>query len=135
MLRSVLSVLAGVIAGVLVIALVESLGHMLFPPPPGLEVHNPESLARLMSQIPIGAMIAVVVAWACGSITAGFAAAKVARQRHTTVALVAGGILLCLGGYSLVTIHHPLWMTVLGILFPLPAAWSGARLASPRSAA
>ena len=26
-------------------------------------------------------------------------------------------------------IPHPLWMTVTGVLLPLPAAWLGARLA------
>jgi len=28
-----------------------------------------------------------------------------------------------------VMIPHPTWMTVLGVLLPLPAAWLGARLA------
>jgi hypothetical protein len=137
MLRSVLSFLVGVIVACLVVAVVESLGHTLFPPPPGIDITKPESMAQVMSQIPFGAKLAVVIAWALGSLAGGFAAAKYARQHHVVVALLVGAVLLAFGAYSLFTIPHPLWMAALGMLVPLPMAWCGAKVATakPRAAA
>src|SRR5690606_24863060 len=41
--------------------------------------------------------------------------------------LIVAGVLL-----NVALPPHPTWMTVLGVLLPLPAAWLAARLASPR---
>ena len=67
--RAIVAVVAGVVAAFVVVALLERLGHMVFPPPPGLDPMKPEDQAKLMSVIPLGAKIAVVVAWFFGSLT------------------------------------------------------------------
>jgi hypothetical protein len=128
MIRNLIAVVAGVVAGGIVVALVEGVGHMFYPPPAGVDVSDPKALAGLMDKIPVGAKIAVVVAWALGSLAGGCTAASFGTNRRTVLALAVGGVLLALGGYSLVTIPHPAWMMALGILLPLPMAWMGSRL-------
>jgi hypothetical protein len=44
-LRDALAVLAGVIVGGVVVGAVESVGHLIWPPPPGLDVSDPAALA------------------------------------------------------------------------------------------
>lgn len=131
MVRNLVAVVTGIIAGGIVVAIVEGLGHAFFPPPPGLDVTNPESLAKAMDQIPFGAKLVVLAAWALGSLTGGFMAAKLGGSRNLLLALLVGGVLLAGGAYTLVTIPHPLWMAALGLIVPLPAAWLGATLARP----
>ncbi|MDX1984226.1 MAG: hypothetical protein SFV51_28380 [Bryobacteraceae bacterium] len=127
MLRTVLASLAGILAGGLVVGVVETAGHMIFPPPAGVDVSNTESLAALMSQIPVGAKLLVVLAWALGSLAAGWVAAKISRGAPLLPALIAGAGLLAGGAYTLFTIPHPLWMMAAGLLLPLPMAWLGSK--------
>ncbi len=131
MLRNVISVIAGFLLGAVVIGVLETISHRLFPPPAGLDLHNPETLARLMSQVPLGAKVSIVISWAAGSFVGGFVAAKIATSHRVQMALTVGIILLCAGGYTVLTIPHPLWMTALALLLPLPMAFFGSRLATP----
>jgi hypothetical protein len=128
MVKNLLAVVAGVIVGGLMVAVMEIIGHSLFPPPPGLDASNPASLAKLMEQVPMGAKLSVVVAWAVGSLAAGFVAGKLASFNGSTMALIAGGVLLCAGGYTMIAIPHPVWMVIAGLLVPLPSAYAGWRL-------
>ena len=126
MLRRLLGVIAGIVAGAIIVPLFEGLGHALWPPPAGTDLRDPEQLKALLPSLPIGALIAVVVAWAMGSFGGGWMAATIARDGR--MALVVGFILLCMGVLTMVQIPHPLWMWVMGLLLPLPAAWLGSRL-------
>jgi hypothetical protein len=131
--RRLLVVLAGVVLGGIVVALVEGVGHAVFPPPAGVDLTDPEQLAAIMDTIPVGAKLFVVLAWLLGSLSGGWAAVRAAGRLEVgpalRLALVVGTVLLLFGAYTLVTIPHPLWMAGLGILLPLPSAWLGARLA------
>ena len=51
MLRPILGTLAGVVVGVIVVGLVESFGHMIFPPPEVVNLKNPEELTVIMDTI------------------------------------------------------------------------------------
>lgn len=131
--RTVLGVLAGLATMFLVIMVVELLGAQLFPPPQGLDMHDPQALADAMAQMPLGALAVVVAAWVLGAFAGGWVAAKVAvgypRVAAVIVALavVAGVVMMIL------SFPHPMWMTVLGLVLPVPAALAGARLARPRA--
>jgi hypothetical protein len=128
MLRMLLAAIAGVLAGGLTVALVETAGHMIFPPPPGADVSNPESLAALMSQIPLGAKLFVVLAWTAGALAAGCTASRISKASPVVPALIAGTVLLAGGAYTLFTIPHPAWMMAAGLLLPLPMAWLGTKV-------
>ena len=77
--RTILGILAGMVTAWLLIMVCQFASGMLYPPPPGMDLTQPDQLA----------------------------------------AFIANNTL----------IPHPLWMTVLGVLLPLPAAWLGARMA------
>jgi len=125
--KRLIGVVAGIVVGVLIVAAVEAVGHTVFPPPPGLNMHDPEQLKSLMAKLPIGALLLVVVGWALGPLGGGFVAAKVAG---TLRAALSVGVLLTLAGvWTMVEIPHPIWMWVLGVLIPVPMAAVGARFA------
>lgn len=126
MLRRLLGVIAGILAGAIIVALIEGLGHALWPPPAGTNLRDPEQLKALMPTLPIGALVAVVAAWGLGSFGGGWMAATLARDAR--MALVVGGLLLTMGVITMIQIPHPAWMWVMGVALPLPAAWLGSRL-------
>ena len=60
----------------------------------------------------------------------GWVAARIARHRMAA-ALIIGVLVLAGVIANNAMIPHPLWMTVAGIVLPLPLAWLAARAASP----
>ncbi len=124
MLRIILGTLAGIVAAGLIVLAIESLGHMIYPPPPGIDLANPEALATIIDQLPLGALIAVVVAWIAGSFGGGAVAAKISRV-HWTAGTV-GAVMVAGGAWSMIEIPHPMWMRI--ALLPatlLPAMSAG----------
>ncbi len=130
MLRSIGSVVAGVVAGGLLVALVEKLGHLVYPPPEGLDSKDLEAMKEFVATLPVGAFLFVLLAWAVGSLGGGWLAAKIAARKPLVHALIVGGVLMIGGILTLVTIPHPLWFTIVGVLVFLPAACAGAKLAA-----
>lgn len=78
-LRKFLSILLGIILGSIAVFIVETIGHLIFPPPAGIDVTDPEQLKQVIEQLPIGALIFVLLAWAIGSFVGGYVTSKVAK--------------------------------------------------------
>ena len=132
--RTVLGVVAGLVAMFVVILVVEFLGAQLFPPPAGVDMRDPDALAAAMTQMPMGALAIVVVAWVLAAFAGGWVAARIA-VRHPRVAAAVVALAVVAGVVMMmVTIPHPMWMGALGLLLPVPSARAGARLARPRAA-
>ncbi len=134
-LRAFAAVLAGVLLGIVAESIVEGIGHAIFPPPPGLDIADPDLLARFLPQIPLGSMIFLVLSWATGSFVGGWIAGWIARSARNIAALAVGGIMLIVGAYGIFTASYPLWMAILGLLVPIPLAVLGGRLAYQSSSA
>lgn len=117
-------------AGALVVGLLEALGHWLYPPPPGLDLHNPEALRAIIDKLPRGAVLMVLIAWAGGSFCGGLVAALVAKTRKTIHAMIVGCLQMLAGGATMLWIPHPAWFVVTSFLIVVPSAWVGASLAN-----
>lgn len=133
MIRSIVAVLAALVAAVIVITVVQSIGHFVYPPPPDIDATTPEGLAAIIAQAPLPALLFVVMAYVCGALTGGAVAAKVGDGPPTSRAMVVGAVLTFAGVLNVLTLPHPLWLAVLAIGVHLPFAWLGARLAAGRS--
>jgi hypothetical protein len=126
--RRILAVIAGVVVSILTVFVVEMIGHSLYPPPAGVDVTDPEQLRGIMDQIPVAAKVFVIVGWVLGAFLGGLAASKIARDAGTGCAAVVGVVMVLLAGINLVMIPHPVWMTVLAVVLPVPAAVLASRL-------
>lgn len=132
MKRTLLASLAGLVVGSIVTGVVEFVGHQIYPPPAGIDPRDPESIRRAMETISTGALIAVLVAWAIGSMVGGLVAARLATRQPMRCALIAGAMLMLAGIANLILIPHPLWFSIVAVLLFLPAAWAGGRLAGAK---
>ena len=130
--RTILGIVAGVVAMWVVTMALEFLGHTLFPPPAGLDPRDPAQLAELIPRMPVGALAMLVVAWVCGAFAGGFAAAKVARQHPRAAAVIVALVVMAgVGGMVYLVPEHPAWVSTLGLLLPIPAALLASRIARP----
>jgi hypothetical protein len=131
-IRSVLAVLAGSIVAGILIALVEMLGHQIYAPPPGIDPTDPESLRTAMESMPVGALVAVLIAWAIGTFAGSWLAARIAGRAGLAHGMGVGLLMLAAGVANMLMIPHPVWFWCLGVaVFPL-AAWLGGRMVAGR---
>ena len=132
--RAILGVLAGLVTMFVAIMCIEYLGHLVYPPPPGLNPMLTEDLSAIMATQPVAAKLFVVVAWVVGAFAGGWVAARISRRWPRAVAVIVALVVMSgVVGMILQLPGHPRWMAVLGLLLPIPAALLAARLASPRA--
>lgn len=124
-LRNVLAVIVGVIVASIAVFIGEVVGHIIFPPPEHIDVMDPNQLKTVIDELPLGALIAVIFAWAFGSFVGGFVTAKVAKSNRLAFPFITGGILMIFGLMTIVTIPHPMWFTTFGLAVYLPSAYLG----------
>lgn len=125
MLRAILGAIAGIVAGAITTAAVEFAGHLVYPPPPGLDLNDPATLKTLIASIPTGAKVAVLIAWAAG-VFVGSAVAVLIAQRQSWPAWVAATVLFGAALATMVQIPHPDWMVLGATLLTLASAIAAA---------
>lgn len=119
-LRLIGGIVIGIICAGATVGAVEWIGHQIYPPPPGLDVSKPDDLARLMDVIPVGAKVAVLIAWFVGSLVGGAVAMQIARNRIAP--WIVAAFIIVGGLFSFAAIPHPLWMMMGGVALPILAA-------------
>ena len=133
--RAILGVLAGLATMFVVIMGIEYMGHMVYPPPPGLNPMVTEDLSAILAVQPVAAKAFVVVAWVVGAFAGGWVAAKISRTYPRAAAVIVALMVVAgVVGMILQLPGHPRWMAALGLLLPIPAALLGASLVRPRAA-
>lgn len=114
--KTALAVIAGLVASFVVVMCVESLSHILYPPPPGLDFNDPEQVQAFIATLPVGALIAVIIAWSAGAFVGGRVARAVDRERPSIACGTFGGLFLAATASNLFLIPHPTWFAVVAVL-------------------
>ncbi|MCB9181384.1 MAG: hypothetical protein H6596_10245 [Flavobacteriales bacterium] len=129
-LRNILAVLAGIVAGWIVNMGLIMLTAKLMPPPAGVDVNDIASINAHIHEYSFAQLLMPFLAHALGTFAAGFVVARFAASRQLVLAL-ALGVFFLLGGIAAVSMipNAPLWFDVLDLVVAyLPMAWLGARL-------
>jgi hypothetical protein len=129
MLRSILAILLGLLAGMLTVFLIELPGMIMYAPPPGTESDS-EAMKKHLASLPTVALAGVGLAWTVGPLVGAWLAAFIARRALLVHGLIIGAIFLAMDLLMLSMIPHPIWLAGVGIVAPLLSAWLGATLAA-----
>jgi len=132
-LRGLLAIVLGLVMFFVVVLAGEFLGMSIY----GIKVdpNDPHSINDVIKTIPTRALVAVVLAWACGAFVGGWVAASLAPARKIAFGLAIGVVGLLITIVNLVSLPHPVWMWVVGAAELVPAAYLGAWLAPGRQPA
>jgi len=133
MIRTVVAVLLGLVAALATMLLVEYLGMSLFPLPPGINLDNEDDLARLVASASTGKKLWVLMGWTLAAFVGGWLASRISRRHRRGAALAVGALIVAGVLLNAAMLPHPAWMTVAGVLLPLPVAWLAARPGRPRA--
>lgn len=133
-LKRVLAVVAGLVVGMITLGLVEGLGHLIFPPPEGLDMTNMEVVAEYLKTAPIGAILWVMLAWIIGSFVGGAVATMIGKEFGRMPAYIVGGVLTLSGILNLVMVPHPSWFWMAILVF-IPSALVGRKVVADKNLA
>jgi hypothetical protein len=126
-------VAAGVIGGMLLLAGVENVGVLLYPPPKGIDVHDVKAMQKMMASMPIGAFLFVLAGFLIATTAGCYLAARVSKMRGP--AIFVGALFLVGGIANLLMVPHPIWFWIACIVVFIVATIAGTRLAAPPRAA
>lgn len=124
LIRDALAVMAGLVAAMIAMAIVQTIGDVtlpLLPDPSGVD--DP---AQAMELIPVEARIAVALAWFLGALAG--ACAAIAVSRRVVPAWVVGLLIALLGVWSTRMVPHPDWLLAASAVLPLVAVLFAKRL-------
>ena len=132
--RRILAVLAGFVVANIVIFGLEAIGHAIFPPPAGLDLTKPEAFRTMISQMPPGAFVLLLVEWLAGTAAGVATAQRVNRAPTLLPGLVVGTMIFAATAYNFSIIPHPAWVVVTAIVGIPVVAYLVARAATPSPA-
>ena len=128
-LRRILAAIAGVIVSGIVIAAIEYLGHSLFLGQSVMPDVNDEAAVRdYAAQLPLGALVSLLVAWTAGTYAGSFVACRIAQTRVHLSAIAVGLFVLLATVMNFFQFPHPMWLMIGAFLLIPVASW----LAIPR---
>ena len=125
--RNIGAGLAGVIISMVLVWVVEKIGHVVYPPPADLNFADPDAMRAYIETLPLGALLFVAAAWFIGTLGGTCAACAIGTAKPIIFAAVVGGLMLVATVVNLVMIPHPTWFSILGVVGILIAAWLGTK--------
>ncbi|MCE3074812.1 hypothetical protein [Chryseobacterium gwangjuense] len=115
MLKRILAVIGGIVAGSLTVAAVEMLGHYLYPLPAGMKSDDMEAMKEYIPNAPFMALFFVIIAYALAALVVGFVSTKIANDGKNKYAIIGGVIFVIITIINLAMLPTPVWFWVLGI--------------------
>lgn len=130
LIRTVLSLLAGLVAGAVLNGLIIQAGPHIIPPPEGTDPTDLESLKKHIQMFEARHFLFPFLAHALGTCAGAFVASLLAGRERLWPALVVGIAFLAGGVINVVLLPAPVWFSALDLILAyLPMAWVGYRLA------
>lgn len=129
-IRNILAVLVGVVAGSIVNAGLVNLGPYVIALPPGADISTMEGLSDSMPLFSPANFLFPFLAHALGTLTGAFIAARIATSHHLLFAMCIGLFFLAGGIAAANMLGGPVWFIAADLtLAYIPMAYLGAILA------
>jgi hypothetical protein len=130
MVRKILAVLIGIVAGSVFNMAIVTLSHTVYPLPEGIDPNDFDAFRAHLetSGMPTGALLMVLSAHAGGSFVSGLSCGLIAKRAWYVAAVALGLLWMCGGIAMLMMLSSPIWFAVADVVLYVPAALLGVRL-------
>ncbi len=133
MIRNAAAFVIGIVIAFLTVKLFDMLGHLVFPPPAGLDFSDPSAVKPYLATLPIGAFLFILASSVIAAFAGTLAACHIGTIRPLNCAIVVGGMVLAATVANFIAIPHPLWLSIGTLIGIVASAWFAVRLATPSS--
>jgi hypothetical protein len=130
MIRRLLAVIAGIAVAVLLVMLIQNLGHKLYPPPVDLDLNDQAFMKEYVANLPWGPLAFVIASYVIATLAGGWVAVVIAVERPLLYTAIVAAFVLAGVISTVLTIPHPTWFTTVAIAGIILAALLAAGLAS-----
>ena len=131
--RSVVAVVLGLIVAMFFVVVVEVVGSVLHPFPPGVDPTDYDAVKAHVARIPTWVLLLCDVGWGLGTFVSSWVATRLGSGRRFAHGIVVGSILLVAAVANMLMLPYPVWFWVANLVgFPVAFTW-GAKLGQPRS--
>lgn len=131
MWRKLAAVIVGLIVGGLVVGLIESIGHNVYPS--GLtEESNLEDFKHYVETAPVMALLFIPLAYLVGTFVGGFVTGKIATQGESKLVYTSCAILFLFGIINMFQFPHPVWLNIVAIIAFMLATFLAIKLSGKR---
>lgn len=130
MVRKILAVVIGIVAGSAINMAIVSASHVVYPLPAEIDPNDFEAFQAHVKAhgLPTGALIMVLAAHAGGSLVSGFVCGLIAMRSWYAAAIGLGLLWTCGGVAMLLMLPSPIWFAMADVVLYVPAALLGVRL-------
>lgn len=126
----VLPVVVGLLAGWVVIFVLEAVSHLFYPPPANIDYADKAAMAAFMQSLPSAAFLLLLLAWMIGAFIGGLTGAFINKKAARNSSIIIG-VVLALGSIiNMTLIPHPTWLMVTASIGYVPMAYFGGKLIS-----
>ncbi len=133
--KNSLSVVTGVVTGIILISVGEYLLPHFYPFPVEININDRTQLQSAIQQMPLGASLFLLVNYAVASFVAGCLATLLIKKvpvkkeiNKIRPALICGTVFTLSGISNSIMIGHPLWFSVANLFVYIPFAYLGYKL-------
>src|SRR5688500_17305018 len=127
-IRSALVLLAGVVAAVLVVVLVDALVGSIYPLPEGPDLNDPASMRAAVAAVPTAAFALLLGGWVVAAAAGAYLAARLARRSPALHGLIVAIFVLMATVANLAAIAHPTWLWPAAIILIPAAGWAATKM-------
>lgn len=123
MVRDILAGVIGIAVAILIVFLAHQLNVMLFPPPIGLDLNDPDALQPYVATLPISAFVLVLVGPMVGTFIGATIACRIGTAKPMLYPAIIATLFLAFTVSNLIAIPHPLWFAIAAIITIALSAW------------
>jgi hypothetical protein len=112
MFRNFAAIVIGVITAFVTVMLIDKIGHLVYPPPAGLDFTNPDAIRPYLATLPIGAFLFILASWVIAAFVGTLAACYIGTANPNLFGATVGGIILAKTIENFIAIPHPHWLSL-----------------------
>ena len=132
-LRSVGAVIAGLVAAMVFVVGTEAVWAVVYPPAPGVDLHDIEACKAHIAKLPADAFVIAVAGWGLAVLSGSWVATRLGAGRHPAHGIVVSLILSAAALMNMLMLPYPILFWVLNLLaFPV-ATYLGVKWGRVRS--
>lgn len=132
-IRSVLAVIAGLAAAMFFIVGTEAVWAVVYPPAPGVDLHDMEACKAHVAQLPADAYMIAAIGWGLAVFTGCWVATRLGAGRHPAHGYVVSSILSFAAVANMLMLPYPVLFWGLNLVsFPV-CTYLGAKWGQGRS--
>ena len=122
-MKSVLALIAGLVVMVVSIALIQALGHSIYPAPADLDTASADAMATYVATLPLPALLFPLFAYIVGTFAGTITACFIGPLKPVIYAGIIGTFVLAGTIANLILIPHPLWFSIFAVIGIGMSAW------------